>query len=119
MQSGTARAARRAAARLSGVACATSGRPIDLPQYRNGPRTDFGRPWPSSGMRTPAGAWALLFVAPAMFAANILVARLAAGWLPPLALTFWRWFFTALLACALASGAVRASWPAMKREGPA
>lgn len=54
-----------------------------------------------------------------MFAANILVARLAAGWLPPLALTFWRWFLTALLACALAAGALRASWPAMKREGPA
>ena len=63
------------------------------------------------------GAWALLFATPAMFASNVLVARLAAGWLPPLALTFWRWFFTALLACALAAGALRASWPAMKREG--
>jgi drug/metabolite transporter (DMT)-like permease len=51
-----------------------------------------------------------------MFASNILVARLAAGWLPPLALTFWRWFFTALLACALAAAALRGSWPAMKRE---
>jgi drug/metabolite transporter (DMT)-like permease len=70
-------------------------------------------------MKTPVGAWALLFGAPAMFAANILVARLAAGWLPPLALTFWRWFFTALLACALAAGALRASWRAMKREAPA
>ena len=67
-------------------------------------------------MKTPVGAWILLFVAPAMFAANILVARLAAGWLPPLALTFWRWFFTALLACAFAAGALRGSWPAMKRE---
>lgn len=54
-----------------------------------------------------------------MFAANILVARVAAGWLPPLQLTFWRWFLTALLACALAAGEVRASWPAMKREAPA
>lgn len=70
-------------------------------------------------MRTPVGAWFLLFVTPAMFAANILVARLAAGWLPPLQLTLWRWFFTALLACALAAGAVRASWPAMRREAPA
>jgi len=67
-------------------------------------------------VRTAVGAWALLFIAPAMFAANILVARLAAGWLPPLALTFWRWFFTALLACAFAAGALRGSWPAMKRE---
>ena len=70
-------------------------------------------------MKTRFGAWALLFVAPAMFAANILVARLAAGWLPPLQLTLWRWFFTALLAGALAAGAVRASWPVMKREAPA
>jgi len=70
-------------------------------------------------VKTPAGAWALLLATPAMFAANVLVARLAAGWLPPLALTFWRWFFTALLAGALAASALRASWPAMKREGPA
>lgn len=70
-------------------------------------------------MNTRVGAWVLLLVTPAMFAANILVARLAAGWLPPLALTFWRWFFTALLALALAAGSVRASWPMMKREAPA
>ena len=70
-------------------------------------------------MKTPIGAWALLFVTPAMFATNVLVARLAADWLPPLALTFWRWFFTALLAGALAAGALRSSWPAMKREAPA
>ena len=70
-------------------------------------------------MKTPIGAWILLLAAPAMFAANILVARLAADWLPPLQLTLWRWFFTALLASALAAGAVRASWPAMKREAPA
>jgi drug/metabolite transporter (DMT)-like permease len=67
-------------------------------------------------VRTPVAAWALLLVTPAMFAANILVARLAAGWLPPLALTFWRWFFTALLAGVLAASALRMSWPAMKRE---
>ena len=72
----------------------------------------------SAHPRTPALAWVLLFVAPAMFATNILVARLAADWLPPLALTFWRWFFTALLACALAAGALRAAAPALKREWP-
>jgi drug/metabolite transporter (DMT)-like permease len=70
-------------------------------------------------VKTPLVAWGLLFATPAMFAANILVARLAAGWLPPLGLTFWRWFFTALVACAVAASALRASWPAMKREAPA
>src|SRR5262245_55691014 len=54
-----------------------------------------------------------------MFAANILVARLAAGSLPPLQLTLWRWFFTALVACVFTASALRASWPAMKREAPA
>lgn len=67
-------------------------------------------------MKTRIGAWVLLFAASAMFASNILVARLAAGWLPPLALTFWRWFLTALLAGALAAGALRAAAPTLKRE---
>jgi drug/metabolite transporter (DMT)-like permease len=69
-------------------------------------------------MRTPWAAWVLLLVTPAMFASNILVARLAADWLPPLTLTFWRWFLTALLASALAFGALRAA-PALRREWPA
>ena len=67
-------------------------------------------------MKTTIGAWVLLLVAPAMFASNILVARVAAGWLPPLALTFWRWLFTALVAGALAAAALRAAAPALRRE---
>jgi drug/metabolite transporter (DMT)-like permease len=64
-------------------------------------------------------AWALFFASPAMFATNILVARLAAGWLPPMALTFWRWAFTALLAGALVAGALRKSRADIRREWPA
>ena len=34
---------------------------------------------------------ALLFVAPALWSANLLVARWSAEWFPPHALAFWRW----------------------------
>src|SRR5262245_26010194 len=54
-----------------------------------------------------------------MLASNVLVARLAAGWVPPMALTFWRWALTALLAAALAAGALRHSWADIRREWPA
>jgi len=66
--------------------------------------------------KIPALAWALFLVTPAMLASNILVARLAAGWVPPMALTFWRWAFTALLAGALAAGALRNSCADIRRE---
>lgn len=36
-------------------------------------------------------AHALLFVAPALWSANLLVARWSAEWFPPHALAFWRW----------------------------
>ncbi|HSD53219.1 MAG TPA: hypothetical protein VLC47_03605 [Burkholderiales bacterium] len=36
-------------------------------------------------------AHALLFVAPAHWSANLLVARWSAEWFPPHALAFWRW----------------------------
>jgi drug/metabolite transporter (DMT)-like permease len=36
-------------------------------------------------------ALALLFVAPALWSANLLVARWSAEWFPPHALAFWRW----------------------------
>src|SRR5262249_60611831 len=98
----------------AGSATARCRRPADVRPRATRP----GHCVLSAHLRTPALAWVLLFVAPAMFATNILVARLAADWLPPLALTFWRWFFTALLACALAAGALRAAAPALKREWP-
>ncbi|MEM7170285.1 MAG: DMT family transporter [Pseudomonadota bacterium] len=49
----------------------------------------------------PAGsrnaALTLLFIAPALFASNMLIARLTAPDIPPIALAFWRWFVTFLL----------------------
>lgn len=50
-----------------------------------------------------------------MLATNVLVARLAADWLPPMTLTFWRWAATGALAVALSApkrlrDAVRREW---------
>jgi drug/metabolite transporter (DMT)-like permease len=36
-------------------------------------------------------AWTLLMLAPALWSANMLVARWSAEWFPPHALAFWRW----------------------------
>lgn len=36
-------------------------------------------------------AWLLLFTAPALWSANMLVARWSSPWFPPHALAFWRW----------------------------
>jgi drug/metabolite transporter (DMT)-like permease len=43
------------------------------------------------GTRRRRFAHALLFVAPALWSANLLVARWSAEWFPPHALAFWRW----------------------------
>ncbi len=47
-------------------------------------------------------AWFLLGLTPALLATNMLVSRLAAGWISPFSLTFWRWLLTALMMAALA-----------------
>ncbi|MCR9257553.1 MAG: DMT family transporter [Alphaproteobacteria bacterium] len=51
----------------------------------------------SSGTRDRTIALVLLFVAPALFASNMLIARWVADEVPPNALAFWRWFMTLML----------------------
>lgn len=58
----------------------------------------------------------VLLVTPALFSLNMLVSRLVAGWLPPVNLTFWRWFLTALFAGALAAPGIVRSLPVLQRE---
>lgn len=60
--------------------------------------------------------WMVLVLCPALFSLNMLVSRLVAGWLPPVQLTFWRWFLTALFAGALVLPQVRESLPVIRRE---
>jgi drug/metabolite transporter (DMT)-like permease len=63
-------------------------------------------------------AYALLFLAPALWSANLIVARWSAEWFPPHALAFWRWLI-ALAPMLVLSGAVlwerrgdvRREWP--------
>jgi drug/metabolite transporter (DMT)-like permease len=50
-------------------------------------------------------AYALLLLAPALWSANLLVARWSAEWFPPHALAFWRWLIALVPMLAL-SGAV-------------
>jgi drug/metabolite transporter (DMT)-like permease len=61
-------------------------------------------------------AWFLLLLSPGLLASNMLVSRLAAGWIPPVSLTFWRWVFVGLLLTAVVSPAVRASLATIRRE---
>jgi drug/metabolite transporter (DMT)-like permease len=69
-------------------------------------------------------AHALMFVAPAMFATNMLVARATAEVFPPVALAFWRWTATTLLMAFLLRGALwtsrdvaRAEWRSLLALG--
>ncbi len=62
-------------------------------------------------LRGPGGALTerrlalvLLFVAPALFASNMLVARATHDAIPPVALAFWRWFATFLLLLPFTAG---------------
>jgi drug/metabolite transporter (DMT)-like permease len=57
-----------------------------------------------------------MFVAPAMFSTNMLVARATADTFPPVALAFWRWAAAALLMAALLRGALWASRGAARSE---
>ena len=63
-----------------------------------------------------AALWMVLLVTPALFSLNMLVSRLVAGWLPPVNLTFWRWFLTALFAGALVIPGIVKSLPVIRRE---
>ncbi len=60
---------------------------------------------PSNRNAAPRLAYVLLAVAPAMWSANMIVARWAADWFPPHALAFWRWVI-ALVPMLVLCGAV-------------
>lgn len=58
---------------------------------------DAGQNQGFAGLSERQVAYALLFSAPAMFGANMLVARWMADTAPPIALAFWRWFGVLIL----------------------
>ena len=63
-------------------------------------------------------AMALLFITPAMWSVNYIVARASNGVIEPHLLAFLRWFFAFLLMLPFAWGELRTTWPAWKKEWP-
>lgn len=61
-------------------------------------------------------AQALIFVTPALWAANYVVARLAVGVIEPHALAFFRWTVAFLVMLPIAWPALRTHWPAWRGE---
>ena len=61
-------------------------------------------------------AFVLLFVAPALFAANMLVARATADAIPPVALAFWRWTVALLVLAPFTAGVLWRQRQAVRRE---
>ena len=58
----------------------------------------------------------LVFVAPSLWAANYVIARLSVGVIEPHALAFFRWLVALLAMLPIAWPALRANWPAWRRE---
>lgn len=61
-------------------------------------------------------AYALLLLAPALWSANMIVARWAAGWFPPHALAFWRWTIALLPMLALCGAVLWRRRAELRRE---
>ena len=60
----------------------------------------------------------LLFVAPALFASNMLVARATHDLIPPVALAFWRWTITLILLLPFTLPTLLRQRAALRREWP-
>ncbi len=60
----------------------------------------------------------LLFVAPALFASNMLMARATHDFIPPVALAFWRWSVTLMLLLPFTAAALLRARAAVAREWP-
>jgi drug/metabolite transporter (DMT)-like permease len=63
-------------------------------------------------------ALALMLITPLMWSVNYLVARAAAGLVPPNALAFWRWFFAFLIMLPFAWPSLKKLWPSWTNEWP-
>jgi drug/metabolite transporter (DMT)-like permease len=63
-------------------------------------------------------AYALMLLAPAMFASNLLAARAAADTIPPVALGFWRWLVAALILMPAVAKPLWRARRALRREAP-
>ncbi len=80
---------------------------------------------PSTGRRRPLFglderriAFVLLFIAPALFASNMLTARATAESIPPVALAFWRWAIAFAILLPFTGRALWRDRAALRREWP-
>jgi drug/metabolite transporter (DMT)-like permease len=61
-------------------------------------------------------AYAVLFVAPLLFSANMLMARAVGGSIPPVAMAFWRWTLTLVFLVPYAASDLKNSWRGLLRD---
>lgn len=61
-------------------------------------------PLPQTGSREQQIAQALIFITPALFCTNMLMARYTADFIPPVALAVWRWLGVFLLLLPFCAG---------------
>lgn len=64
----------------------------------------------------PASPYLLLTLAPLLWAGNWIVGRAFASDIPPMAMTFFRWFFAVLILAPFAWRHVRRDWPVVRRH---
>jgi drug/metabolite transporter (DMT)-like permease len=65
---------------------------------------------------SPATAYLFLILTMALWAGNHILGRWAHGHIPPMTLAFLRWTLAAVLMFPFASGAIRADWPAIRKN---
>nr|WP_321457901.1 EamA family transporter [uncultured Cohaesibacter sp.] len=61
-------------------------------------------------------AYALLALATLCWGGNVVIGRAVRGDLPPLGLSFWRWFFCCLILLAFTLPKLKTNWPIMRKH---
>lgn len=61
-------------------------------------------------------AWILVFICPAFFSSNMLMARAMAGVFPPVSMAFCRWFFVGLFVCGALALWQKLDYQTIRRE---
>ncbi|WP_119309326.1 DMT family transporter [Cohaesibacter haloalkalitolerans] len=63
-----------------------------------------------------AVAYVLLALATLCWGGNVVIGRAVRGDLPPLGLSFWRWFFCCLILLVITAPRLKASWPVIRKH---
>ncbi len=71
---------------------------------------------PGESTRSPVSPYLLLTLTPFFWSCNWIIGRGLHGAIPPMAMTFFRWFFAILILAPFAWPQVRRDWPAIRRS---